>query len=72
VGGISISADYIKVDERNNKIFASGRIDTKTKTYVGRPVSKISGGNVIISDSLILNYQTQKAEFWAATTPKTP
>ena len=61
-----LDADYIRVDEKNKLIFASGRIDPLTKRYVGRPISKQKKDKPVISDSLIFNYDTKKGKIYNA------
>lgn len=63
-----LDADYIKVNKRTHLIYSSGRIDPKTKQYVGRPISKQGKDDPLESDSLIFNYETKKGHIW---NPKT-
>src|SRR5579862_4631720 len=35
-----LDADFIRVDEKNKLIFASGQTDPLTKRYIGRPIFK--------------------------------
>ncbi|MDB4927179.1 putative LPS assembly protein LptD [Mucilaginibacter sp.] len=59
-GDFELDADYIRIDRKQHIIFASGRIDPKTKRYVGRPISKQGSDKPITSDSLQFNYETKK------------
>jgi lipopolysaccharide assembly outer membrane protein LptD (OstA) len=61
-----LDADYIKVDEKNHVIFASGQIDPFTKKYIGRPISKQKNEKPVTSDSLRFNYQTKKGKIYNA------
>jgi lipopolysaccharide assembly outer membrane protein LptD (OstA) len=61
-----LDADYIKVDEKNHIIFASGQIDPYTKKYIGRPISKQKNEKPVTSDSLRFNYQTKKGKIYNA------
>ena len=59
-----LDADYIRVDEKNKIIFASGRIDPITKRYLGRPISKQKKEKPVTSDSLRYNYETKKGKIY--------
>lgn len=61
-----LDADYIRVDEKNKIIFASGAIDPLTKRYIGRPISKQKGEKPVKSDSLRFNYETKKGKIYNA------
>jgi hypothetical protein len=63
-----LDADYIRVDEKNKVIFASGNIDPLTRRYIGRPISKQGKEKPIISDSLRFNYETKKGKIYNAST----
>ncbi|HWD88190.1 MAG TPA: putative LPS assembly protein LptD [Mucilaginibacter sp.] len=63
-----LDADYIRVDEKNKIMFASGRIDPLTKRYVGKPISKQAKEKPVISDSLRFNYETKKGKTYNAAT----
>ncbi|MBS1531252.1 MAG: LPS-assembly protein LptD [Bacteroidetes bacterium] len=63
-----LDADYIRVDEKNKVIFASGRIDPITKRYVGYPISKQKNEKPVRTDSLRYNYETKKGKFYNAAT----
>lgn len=59
-GDFELTADYIRVDENTHLVFASGRIDPKTKRYVGRPISKMGKEEKpMTSDSLLFDYKTK-------------
>ncbi|WP_231459495.1 MULTISPECIES: putative LPS assembly protein LptD [unclassified Pedobacter] len=57
-----LDADYIRYDQKNNLIFASGRTNPKTKRYVGRPIFKSGTDGSAIADSLYYNSTTTKAK----------
>jgi len=61
-----LDADYIRVDQKNKIIFASGRIDPLTKRYIGRPISKQGKDKPVISDSLMFHYETKKGKIYNA------
>ncbi|MGZ3836100.1 MAG: putative LPS assembly protein LptD, partial [Mucilaginibacter sp.] len=61
-----LDADYIRVDEKNKIIFASGQIDPLTKRYIGRPISKQGKDKPATSDSLRFNYETKKGKIYNA------
>jgi hypothetical protein len=63
-----LDADYIRVDEKNKVIFASGRIDPVTRRYVGYPISKTKNQKPVVSDSLRYNYDTKKGKIYNAST----
>ena len=59
-GDFELDADYIRIDDKNHLIYASGRIDPKTGRYTGRPISKMGKDEKpITSDSLLFNYKTK-------------
>lgn len=61
-----LDADYIRVDEKNKVIFASGVIDPVTKRYIGRPISKQGKDKPVTSDSLRFQYETKKGKIFNA------
>jgi len=61
-----MDADYIRVDQKNKIIFASGRIDPITHRYIGRPISKQKKEKPVLSDSLRFNYDTKKGKIYNA------
>lgn len=61
-----LDADYIRVDEKDKIIFASGQIDPYTKRYIGRPISKQKNEKPVTSDSLRFNYETKKGKIYNA------
>lgn len=63
---IELDADYIRVDELNHLLFASGLKDPKTKRYSGRPIFKQKDDKPLIADSLIFNYITKKGKIYNA------
>jgi len=63
-----LDADYIRVDEKNKVIFASGVIDPITKRYIGHPISKQKNEKPVNSDSLRYNYETKKGKIYNGST----
>src|SRR5579863_2148936 len=63
-----LDADYIRVDEKNKIMFASGVIDPITKRYIGHPISKQKNEKPVNSDSLRYNYETKKGKIYNAST----
>ncbi|MDN3588341.1 putative LPS assembly protein LptD [Pedobacter aquatilis] len=61
-GDFELDADYIRYDQKNNLIFASGRTNPRTKRYVGRPIFKSGAEGSAIADSLYYNSATTKAK----------
>ncbi|HTD97972.1 MAG TPA: putative LPS assembly protein LptD [Mucilaginibacter sp.] len=61
-----LDADFIRVDEKNKIIFASGQIDPFTKRYIGRPISKQNKEKPVTSDSLRFHYETKKGKIYNA------
>lgn len=61
-----MDADYIRVDEKNKIIYATGQIDPFTHRYIGRPISKQGKEKPVISDSLRFNYDTKKGKIYNA------
>jgi lipopolysaccharide assembly outer membrane protein LptD (OstA) len=59
-----LDADYIRLDQKNHLIFASGSIDPVTKRYVGRPISKQGKDKPVESDSLLFNYNSKKGRLF--------
>lgn len=59
-----LDAEYIRVDEKNHKIFARGATDPRTKRYIGRPLSKSGKEKPVASDSLMYDYKTKKGKIW--------
>jgi lipopolysaccharide assembly outer membrane protein LptD (OstA) len=61
---VEMDADYIRVDQKNNLIFASGSIDPVTHRYIGRPITKQGKDKPTESDSLLFNYKTKKGKVY--------
>jgi lipopolysaccharide assembly outer membrane protein LptD (OstA) len=59
-----LDADYIRLDQKKNLLFAKGSIDPVTKAYVGRPISKQGKDKPLESDSLLFNYKTKKGKIY--------
>jgi lipopolysaccharide assembly outer membrane protein LptD (OstA) len=64
----SLDADYIRIDEKNNLIFASGRRDPKTGAYNNRPIAKTKDESPITLDSIYYNYKNKKIFSFNAST----
>ncbi|QKJ30135.1 M56 family metallopeptidase [Mucilaginibacter mali] len=64
-GDFKLEAAYVLVDKKNHLLYASGRIDPKTKSYTGIPsVKTIKGDNAFYTDSIVYNWETQKSKAW--------
>ncbi|MCX2474490.1 putative LPS assembly protein LptD [Pedobacter sp. MC2016-05] len=63
-GDFELDADYIRYDSQNKLIFASGRTDSKTNRYVGKPIFKSGTDGSAIADSLYYNSETTKAKVY--------
>lgn len=57
-----LEADYIKLDQKNNTIFAKGLINPKTKVYSGKPLLTQGAEPPLTTDSLFFNYKTKKGK----------
>jgi len=53
-------ADYIRLDQKNNTLFARGRKDPKTGRYKGRPIFTQNGEPPVTTDSLAFNFKSKK------------
>ncbi|MGK6352998.1 putative LPS assembly protein LptD [Parapedobacter sp. DT-150] len=56
-----LSADYIRVNQTTNEVFASGRNDHNNK-YIGRPVVIFPNETPKTVDSLRYNFETEKGD----------
>ncbi|RYD77640.1 MAG: LPS-assembly protein LptD [Sphingobacteriales bacterium] len=63
-GDFELDADYIRYDQKNNIIFASGRTNPKTKRYVGKPIFKSGTEGSAVADSLYYNSATTRAKVY--------
>lgn len=61
---VEMDADFIRVDQKNNLIFASGSTDPLTHRYIGRPITKQGKDKPVESDSLLFNYKTKKGKVY--------
>ncbi|WP_246001610.1 putative LPS assembly protein LptD [Mucilaginibacter gracilis] len=61
-----LDADFIKVDQKNHIVYASGLPDPKTKKYNNRPIFKQKNDKPLIADSLRFNYVTKKGLIYNA------
>lgn len=57
-----IEADYIRLDQKNNSLFAKGRINPKTKKYTGKPLVTQGAEAPLSTDSLFFNYKSKKGK----------
>ena len=57
-----IEAEYIRLDQKNNSIFAKGRINPVTKRYIGKPLVIQGAEPPLSTDSLFFNYKTKKGK----------
>ncbi len=57
-----IEADYIRLDQKNNSIFAKGRINPVNKRYTGKPLVIQGAEPPLSTDSLFFNYKTKKGK----------
>ena len=63
-----LDADYIRLDQKNNTAFASGRTDAKNNRYHGKPILKQGSEPPITTDSLLFNYKTKKGKSYGVFT----
>lgn len=57
-----LEADYIRLDQKNNSLFAKGRINPKTKRYTGKPLVTQGAEAPLSTDSLFFNYKSKKGK----------
>ena len=57
-----LEADYIRLDQKNNSLFASGITNPKTKLYTGKPLVTQGAEPPLSTDSLFFNYKTKKGK----------
>ena len=57
-----LDADYIRLDQKNNTVFAKGSFDTEANRYRGRPIFRQGGDQPITTDSLIFNVKSKKGK----------
>src|SRR5690606_27791729 len=62
--GFELAADYIRINNNTNEIFASGIFDHNNK-YVGRPVVIFPNATPNVVDSLRYNFKSEKGDTWA-------
>lgn len=63
---VELDADYIRVDQKNHLIYASGLPDPRTKKYGNRPIFKQKDDKPLVADSLTFNYVTKKGKIYNA------
>ncbi|WP_276362146.1 putative LPS assembly protein LptD [Daejeonella sp. H1SJ63] len=63
-----LEADYIRLDQKNNSMFASGLTDPKTKKYNGKPLLTQGSEPPLTTDSLFFNYKTKKGKSYGVFT----
>lgn len=57
-----LEADFIRLDQKNNTLFAKGSVNPKTKVYSGRPLLTQGSDPPLTTDSLFFNYKTKKGK----------
>ena len=57
-----LDADYIRLDQKNNTVFARGYTNPKTNRYRGKPIFKQGTEPPLTTDSLFFNYKTKKGK----------
>ncbi len=63
-----LDADYIRLDQKNNTVFASGYKDVKNNRYRGKPILKQGSEAPVSTDSLLFNYKTKKGKSYGVFT----
>ncbi|WP_233268891.1 putative LPS assembly protein LptD [Mucilaginibacter lacusdianchii] len=56
---VEVDADYIRIDQKNHLIFASGRRDPKTGRYTGKPIVKQGSQSPVLADSVYYDYKSK-------------
>ncbi|WP_242689042.1 putative LPS assembly protein LptD [Pedobacter sp. SYSU D00535] len=64
---LELSADYIRLDQKNKRLFASGLRDRNSR-YRGRPIFKQGEESPISTDSLVFNFETKKGKSYGSFT----
>jgi len=59
-----LDADFIRLDQKSNAVFAKGSIDSITHRYSERPIVKSSTEPASAVDSLSYNYKTKKGKLY--------
>lgn len=57
-----LDADFIRLDQGKNMVYASGINDAKTNRYKGRPILKQGSEPPATTDSLVFNFKTKKGK----------
>ena len=65
--GMELSADYIRLDQKNKTLFASG-LNDKWNRYRGRPIFKQGEESPISTDSLVFNMESKKGKTYGSFT----
>jgi len=63
-----IEADYIRLDQKNNSLFAKGRINPLNKRYIGKPLVMQGVEPPLSTDSLFFNYKSKKGKSYGVFT----
>jgi len=63
-----IEADFIRLDQKNNSIFAKGRLNPINKRYIGKPLVVQGAEPPLSTDSLFFNYKTKKGKSYGVFT----
>ncbi len=61
-GDFELDADFIRLDQKTNTVFASGLINKQTNRYQGKPIFKQGSDQPITTDSLIFNVESKKGK----------
>lgn len=63
-----LDADFIRLDQKNNTVFAKGIINPKNNRYTGKPLLKQGAEPPLTTDSLFFNYKTKKGKSYGVFT----
>lgn len=63
-----LDADYIRLDQKNNTVFAKGITNPQNNRYSGRPLVKQGSEHPLTTDSLFFNYKTKKGKSYGVFT----
>lgn len=59
---VELDADYIRLDQKRDLVFAKGYHDPITNRYKGRPILKQGQEQPITTDSLMFNFKTKRGK----------
>jgi lipopolysaccharide assembly outer membrane protein LptD (OstA) len=63
-----IEADFIRLDQKSNSIFAKGSFNPVNKRYIGKPLVMQGAEPPLSTDSLFFNYKTKKGKSYGVFT----